>query len=337
MDAGRACSIALPLAAGALAVGLTGACGGTPQQEIETAFERAASAFRQADADKLCRSLSPEGRLLVGTAAHGKRPVDCPRDIRKFLATTKPYRVPAQPQVIGTSETGDGRATAEIRVGRRTVVTLPFSDEHGSWKLDGLYDAGLSALQAIGEPEARGLVVDPAPKPADSGDVTVQDRRARPCPDVAMDAEDYPIVSGGCVLELSPSEVSMSVWSPFGVIPYGDCELSFDLHLDSSGRAWVADFLVGGRQPCVDTVPCVATGHRTIPWAASIEPAGDGLRLRVDDVCLDTCMGRFEGRWDIAMSAAPRGWRLRFDSMLGTSGWRTVGTVASHDDPIDIE
>ncbi len=334
----------MPLAALAIVAVLAllpTACGDDPQPEIEAVFDRAATAFADRDARTLCRLLSPRGKLLVGSSGHEERPLNCRQDVRRFIDATLPYRAGPRPEIVDVAETDDGRASAHVRLPSGATVTLPFTESSGGdWQLDGFFDASLSLLQAVNYPEANRLTVAPDPAPPDADNVTVRDGRTsrRPCPNVIMDANEYPLVSGGCVLEVKAEAIGMSVWGPFGVLPYGDCEVSYALHVDSAGRAWLTDFLVMGRNPCVDTVACYDRDKQNIPWAATITRTGDDrLRIRLDDICLDTCMGRFRGRWDMELVQQPQGTTVRFASTLGSTGWTSRGAVTSANQPLRVD
>lgn len=331
---------ALVLAAVA-ACGVLPACVDGPPPDVTSAFTRAQAAFARGDAEALCRMLSPDGRLAVGSSAHETRPIDCPQDISKFIASMHPYRAGPRPQIAVAKALGDDDAIAEVSTPGGRTATLPFAKTRGGWRLDALYDASLSSLQAVGYPEYDSLAVDTIPDEPDAGSATVRDATASgrpPCPPVRADADEFPVVSGGCLLRVTTDEVPMSVWGPFGVLPYGDCTVRYSVRVDGSGRAWIVDFRIDGSNPCVDTVQCLDDASQKAPWAATVDRSDDGrLLLRIPDACLDTCIGRFRGAWDMEMTETARGWRLRFPPSLGTTGWRVDGAVTSNEKPIIVD
>jgi len=316
------------------------ACGDDLGPELKPALDRALAAFANRDAHALCRSLSKDGLLMIGSSAHEERPVDCPRDVRKFLAETEAFRAGPRPRVIDTVNDGGDRATAKLQLAGETRVALPFTREGDEWKLDALFGASLSLVQAVNYPGATArLAVDGRPARVDAEDsvaVRAADEAGRPlCPDTALDERG--LVVGGCEMELATDQIDLSVWGPFGVLPYGDCDVFLRLLVDGSGRAWVTDLEVDGWNPCPDTVACRGRDMENVPWAATIEPddAGRAL-LRIVNVCLDTCIGRFRGDWDMEMTPTIRGWRLRFVSMIGDSGFKADGSLTSRGNSIAI-
>jgi hypothetical protein len=108
---------------------------------------------------------------------------------------------------------------------------------------------------------------------------------------------------------------------------FAECDFRLDLHVDADGRGWIPTMGIDGRNPCFDAPPCFSTDERALPWRASIDRRGGATELRVD-ACLDTCIGRFEGRLDLDLVRHGDAWRARADqAMVGTSGWRFDGAI----------
>lgn len=316
-------------------------CGGDPSAAIETTVERAIAAFEQRDAQALCATLSNEGKLVTARSAHREPPFDCPDEVNGYLDWIEPYRGGARPRVDGVTTDGDGGATARVALPGGARVTLPLSETDGQWRLDGLFDARLGYVQAGHAPGGRELldVLEQPPGPVAGDSVTVRDASAAgrpPCPETRTG--DYPYLTSGCVLELAGEDLDLTVWTPFGVVPFADCDVSYRLRVDGTGRAWVTDFLVEGVSPCPDVVACRARSLQIVPWRATLDRREDGrILLRVDDACLDTCIGLVEGSWEVELVEGRRRWRATFASRLGTSGWQIDGPLRSRGKTIAIE
>jgi hypothetical protein len=308
------------------------ACGDGPRPaDVGETLRSALSHFRDGDTTRLCDLLSDRAARVIGTAAHAQ-PTSCRKDVRRYLKWLKPYSRGAGRTSVLAVAGDEGRARARMRLPSGETVTASFVEENGRWKMDGLFDATLSTVQARGTPaEARLIAAATRSRPyGGSSSVTVRRGRApRACPPLTI---RWPIVTGGCTVELDGKKLQLSVVGPFGEMAFARCNVSFDLHLDGTGRGWIMGVNGEGGGPCFDVMPCQASLSAMIPWRARIDSRKGDLRLRMD-ACLDTCVGRFAGEWDLDLVRRRGGWSARArQAMLGTSGWRFDGELRSRDD-----
>ncbi len=327
-------------------VGSTGviSCGADdqPSPTIREVIRAGTDAFAARDADALCDNLSRKAQLVIGHAAHGTRPLDCRSDVRNYFKWIVPHEK-GRAWVTAVTKPERERAIATIDLPGESTVEMPLHREDGRWKLDGLFDATLSRIQLKSTPaEDRLMPVEVKPdRSAPSGrGGAVMDAASRsgggPCPPVGLDR--FPVLTGGCVLEVDEARFNMSLETAFGTMDFADCELDFDLVVDSRAQAWLSGLVITGPSPCLDAMPCRNRAFDIIPWPASVlrEPGGR-LRLEIGNVCLDTCVGRFVGSLQAGMSKERHGWRLRFaQAMVGATGWVMGGTADAVGEPVSF-
>jgi len=159
---------------------------------------------------------------------------------------------------------------------------------------------------------------------------------ARGCPEVTVE-EAPPSVEGGCVAELPPRPVRLTVLSMYGPVPFETCLVQLALHVSPAGEVWMPTFGAdeeGRRQgACGDIEPCRWTGGDEPiymapfdPWRGTIERAG-GRDVAVLDTCFDTCLGRFEGKLRIGLVRKGGRWRASAaPGSVGESGLRLEGS-----------
>jgi hypothetical protein len=148
---------------------------------------------------------------------------------------------------------------------------------------------------------------------------------------------------GGCVVETRAERVRLTVLSSLGGMQFATCGVGMTLHFGPRGRVAVADVTITSlKGPCADAVACLGrTGPdgelNRLPWIGEIHGDGDGdLRLAVD-ACLDTCIGRFEGRLTWSLVRAERTWRLRADrAPIGESGFVWDGEWRFRGEAVDL-
>ncbi|HEX2070752.1 MAG TPA: hypothetical protein VHF90_03770 [Thermoleophilaceae bacterium] len=296
---------------------------------VTATLTKAVERFEARDTEGLCELLSANAKVVIGSAVH-LQPTTCEPDVRRFFKWLKPHDRPgARPVVTSIGRDGPGRVTAKVRTPGGTPVTIGLRKEDGAWKVEGLLDATLSRIQARNTPRENELLVPVSRAAAGArnlpSSVAVADDHGRPCPDV--DGERLPTVAGGCLFELAGERLELSAVSPFGTMAFAECDVALDVQMDGRGQGWISDMSIDGRNPCFDAAPCFSGRQRGLPWRSWIVRRGGGLELRID-VCLDTCVGRFEGRWDLALVRHGDGWRARADqAMVGTSGWRFDGVL----------
>lgn len=317
----------LAVAVGTLAAS---ACGDDERGPgVAATLRSALDRFEERDRQGLCELLSADAKLVIGSAVH-LQPTTCERDVGRFFKWLEPYGEQARrPVVTKVTTEGPDRARATVRLADGALVTAPFSREDGTWKLDGLLDATLSRIQARNTPREKGrlLAVSDVPRPAVAGTTSVEHGPGRGafCPRV--DDDRLPAVGGGCLVNLAGKRLTLSAVSPFGRMAFAECDIELDLRVGGDGRGWIATPTIDGRNPCFDAAPCFSKQERGMPWPARIDYRQGKMELAVD-VCLDTCVGRFEGRWKLDFVKLGTGWRARSEQgMVGTSGWRFDGVL----------
>jgi hypothetical protein len=146
------------------------------------------------------------------------------------------------------------------------------------------------------------------------------------CSDI--DISDPRNVTGGCQVDLRGEAIRMSIQSVVGEIEFSECISTTTLHIDKAGRT-ALHVLISGMQPCNDVRPCRSDDERVLgylPWMGRLVPDPGGWLRNEMHVCLDTCMGKFEGRLSMRLERV-RG-RLRgrtLEEPVGTSGYQLDG------------
>ena len=312
----------------ALAVLPLAGCGDDHRREIEALVQGAMAAFQAGDAHTLCKTLSPAGKEAIGRSGHRAPPLECPADIQGFLAAIDRYRGGDPPHVEDVTTEGD-KGDARLRLPDGTEAIIPLSKRDGRWRLDGLTDARLSYYMTVGTPRAEQLLAPTAaPARADGGSATVRDARADgdPCP--GADMSEYPLINSRCAVVVVGRELKVRAWTAFGVWRLAECDIVLEASFDGPGRAWITQFRITGTSVCTDFRRCRDEERRAVPWAATADAGPGGtIRLHIPDACLDTCVGLFEGGWDIELAGGAEGWRGRFASPLGSTGLRIDGPL----------
>jgi hypothetical protein len=152
--------------------------------------------------------------------------------------------------------------------------------------------------------------------------------RPKPCPDIVMHTRSDP--EGGCVIHAVEGDVSLSVSTALGAFLFGKCSSYYTLHIDGRGRTVTESFGVLGDQPCPDVSSCFKGDRRPgdfkYPWKGRIKIGSDGAIRHESDACLDTCLGRFEGRTVVSLEERGGRWRaIASESTVGLSGWQIDG------------
>lgn len=174
--------------------------------------------------------------------------------------------------------------------------------------------------------------------------------RLEPCEPVDVSGR---FVSGGCSGTYYSSEMTISVRTAFGELPFGECSLTARVHVATDGRIWFDRLRIGGASPCNDVWPCGladAVGRdgtlprptpleRARPWTGRVwrMEAEDLYTARVD-MCVDTCAGRYAGAVEIEMDREDRDWILRAKrSGVGTTGFQLDGEWTIEQDAADLD
>jgi hypothetical protein len=163
--------------------------------------------------------------------------------------------------------------------------------------------------------------------------VTVQDltRGSKPAPCAELSTKSYPLIEGGCVL-YGVSAIDITVRTMFGPLRFGRCQIAINLLVGPTGATWLQGFSSDSAGACGDMLPCreKASAEKIglankLPWKGQIVRGPDGFKSELD-VCLDTCMGRFEGRTAFDLLRERGDWTMRAkDSVAGVSGLELDG------------
>jgi hypothetical protein len=146
-----------------------------------------------------------------------------------------------------------------------------------------------------------------------------------------LSTESYPLIGGGCVL-YAVSGIDITVRTMFGPMRFGRCRIAINLLVGPTGRTWLQGFDSDSGGACGDMLPCreKASAEKIFqadkfPWKGRIVQGADGLQSELD-LCLDTCMGRFEGKTVFDLLEERGDWTMRArDSVAGVSGLELDG------------
>lgn len=186
----------------------------------------------------------------------------------------------------------------------------------------------LTAAAALASPTA----AQDGPAAAQDGAIAVQDlTRGEPAPCSELSTASYPLVAGGCIL-YAVEEIDITVRTMFGPMRFGRCRIAINLLVGPSGRTWLQGFDSESAGACGDLLPCrekstpeEIIGANKLPWKGRIVRGSAGVGTELD-VCLDTCLGRFEGRTAFDLLDERGDWTLRAkNSTVGVSGLELDG------------
>lgn len=146
-----------------------------------------------------------------------------------------------------------------------------------------------------------------------------------------LSASSHPVIRGGCNV-YGTAPIDITVRTMFGPLHFGRCQVSINLLVGPTGEAWVQSFESDSAGACGDMLPCrekapaaeIASANK-LPWKGrvvegSTRPQGEF------DLCLDTCMGKLEGRiaFDLVQERGDLT-LLAKDSVAGVSGLELDG------------
>jgi hypothetical protein len=143
------------------------------------------------------------------------------------------------------------------------------------------------------------------------------------------------LVRGGCELVVRGAPARITVATMVGPVPFRACTLEFRLHLGTRGRAALTDQRIYGQSPCNDALACDDPRRPAkdlrLPWTGAVDHRATGSTrgyiLRTA-VCLDTCLGRFEGPLDLNLTSHKGAWRLEArGATVGDTGWGFDGSL----------
>jgi hypothetical protein len=164
--------------------------------------------------------------------------------------------------------------------------------------------------------------------------VAVRDGKTAPCPEVVVRKRR---VHGGCRIKLRERVTGFTALTLFGDNALAKCSMSFTMAIGPSGQLAVEpieiislDALLGGA--CGDIMQCrvdfkgLQPWTRRVPWRGRLVKRPNGAIVAEIDVCLDSCLGRLEGKTEFSLSNSDKGLRLRAtDSAVGVSGLELDG------------
>lgn len=171
-----------------------------------------------------------------------------------------------------------------------------------------------------------------SPVAAQDGAITARDlTRGKPAPCAELSTQSYPLIAGGCIL-YAANEIDITVRTMFGPLHFGRCRIAINLLVGPTGRTWLQGFDSESAGACGDMLPCreKSTPEEIIqanklPWKGRVVRGSAGAEAELD-LCLDTCLGRFEGRTAFDLLDERGDWTLRAkDSVVGVSGLELDG------------
>ncbi|MEX1141496.1 MAG: nuclear transport factor 2 family protein [Thermoleophilaceae bacterium] len=304
----RRAAAVVAVAALALCGGGCSDAGGDPEAEIRAALETVRTAFAAGDLDTVCALLARSAVREVGSIGHSS-PTDCWADASTLADRMASVRVrAAEPPRIAAVQVAGDRATAITVMGRGSKTRVRLARENGRWKLATLFGSGGGEGRA-GVGRGRDSAT------ARCGPVTVRGRSVR----------------GGCAATATARDIDFTLLSVLGASAFARCGVRMDLHADGRGRVWAANVDTDkDRFPCNDIAPCSgrpgvgALPSSGPPWRGRVRGSGARMRLELD-VCLDTCIGRFEGRTRLRLVPAGRRWAMWVRGAVGLSGLELEG------------
>jgi hypothetical protein len=176
-----------------------------------------------------------------------------------------------------------------------------------------------------------------SPVAASAGESTVGaartvEGRTAPCEPLTVDGLE---LEGGCRIIVAPARVTFTAVGIFGDVPLATCAVGLTVAIGPAGTlaaAPVVNSLDGAASgPCGDVLACRRSADperlgEQPPWRGRLSTRGRAIEADLD-ACLDTCLGRFEGRLRLDLERTPaRQWRMRADrAAVGSSGLELAG------------
>lgn len=182
----------------------------------------------------------------------------------------------------------------------------------------------LALLVLVASAVAAGTV----PHVVNAAPVKVTDAKTgQPCSKIVV--ESPVVATGGCELRTIAGGIDMAIVSPLSHFVFATCGLGYNIRIDGSGKTLLETVRVFGLSPCFDVEACFPgsreTKQYTYRWKGRIRAVGDRLE-HIIDACMDTCVGRFEGRIVTNLRRTDRGWRASTEvGSVGSSGWQMRG------------
>jgi outer membrane murein-binding lipoprotein Lpp len=338
------------VAVGAMLLALAGCGSESDADKVESAVVDLQQDVAEQRFDEACESMTPKVHKQLGESAD-RQVSRCTKDLDelvKLLRAGGGGGFSDAPGVAAVKVTGD-RATATVEASDGSLIDVPFERRDGKWLLANFFGASTFPLPPPESPatfqtgRVRTAVLTGPPAKA------VDPRSGARCSAVGERAGQ--IAAGGCATTIRDSGFETEVRTVFGSFDLARCRAEGKVHVSGDGRILISGFDMkgsggegadGGRADaaCGDVYPCYrAKDGQYFPWSGRLRQAPGGrLRAQVD-VCLATCVGRFEGKTDIELSRDGRGWRIDFDDApVGPGALRLNGSVSAAGPPwLDVQ
>jgi hypothetical protein len=275
-------------------------CDDDGQRDVAQMLSQMRSEYLRQDYRAACARLTQRAQRELGLIGHAP-PSGCEKDMaRRMSSKVLSKRDLSVPRLSDLRLDGD-RATGRLSIASEEPLSVRFAREGGAWKLDTLF-SGVRRRQRL----SRTVSGSTSSSPTVSR--VFADRRTAPCPRLEVRGL---AVEGGCV-SYAVGLATMTTLNVFGDRRYGRCPISFTLRVGPDGAVAVGDVLAQlSPDPfdmCGDVRPCHTPLGREVRWTGRFEVHRSGRTgLALSDMCMDTCLGRFVGRFRFDLTEAPRG------------------------------
>jgi hypothetical protein len=296
------------------------------RRAVTVAAERLQRAFAAGDVHELCARMTRSAAKQAGEVVHGT-PEACEPDMRRaFKVLGMATWVDAGRLSLHDVDVDGDNATVSMARGSQRI-DVPLVRDGERWKLDSFF--GTSPAKVDNKPSPLSAAGDGVAATRASGDAR------KKCGDFFG---PYPTVLGGCELYLWSSGVEISILTPFGGFRFARCQVSFRLLIDGDGRTWTREITIEGGPDdgCGDVEPCEKDDD-PLPWKGRISAGSGGVLVHRVDVCLDTCIGYYEGELVTRLARRNPGWRVvAADASVGQSGFTLRGRLSTDDDSLSV-
>jgi hypothetical protein len=300
-------------------------CGGDeaeapePSHPVTEVVHRLQQGFADRNVPAVCELMSRPAQLEAGEVAHSS-PTTCVKDVTKVFGMIDKgggWLDADPPRVAAVHVSGDS-ARAVLAAGE-WHATIPFEKSDGEWKASSFIGMGPQSLEAA-ETQIRDGV-----QPSGGKRVRVSTYGKYTCAPIA---DDYPKISGGCVLRVSDTgPVPVEMLTPYGAFKFGDCFVDYRISVGEDGSTWTDEWEVEGSSEsgCSDVNPCVKTYRdgrlEKLPWRGRIVMAPNGDLLHHTKACIRTCVGAFAGDLVVRLVEEDGRWRVE-PADVGATGFK---------------
>jgi|GEM_PF-3948642 len=279
--------------------------------------------------DEVCKATTTQVHTQVGSTGHAK-PTECPKDMARFVELLKGGGgFKGSPRVTRIAVAGD-RATASLEHPDGAVTGVPLRRDDGRWQVANLFGATTLPSPEPGAPRAFDTPGRLAAAVAGSPVAVSNAKDGEPCPRVEQSGDWPP--TGGCVFPAPRGTIESSVRTPLGTFFLARCLTKSSVRLAGNGRVFLDDYEMAVRSDapkasaCGDVEACRNERSIATSWDGELRASTHGRFVGRLDVCMATCVGRFEGLTAVEVKRSPTGWRLELDDApVGTGGLRLDG------------